>query len=48
MLRFSGDVSSNSHDAVLGTYETVDKSQPVLLDFYCLEYINSSGITLVH
>ncbi len=47
VLRFSGDISSTSHDALLGTYETVSKSQPVLLDFSKVEYINSSGIALV-
>lgn len=47
VLRFSGDISSSSHDALLGTYETVSKSEPVLLDFSKVEYINSSGIALV-
>jgi anti-anti-sigma factor len=47
VLRFSGDISSGSHDALLGTYQTVNKSQPVLLDFSKVEYINSSGIALV-
>ena len=47
VLRFSGDISSNSHDALLGTYTTVSKSLPVLLDFSKVEYINSSGIALV-
>lgn len=47
VLRFSGDISSTSHDALLGTYETVSKTQPVLLDFSKVEYINSSGIALV-
>jgi anti-sigma B factor antagonist len=47
VLRFSGDISSNSHDALLGTYEMVSKSQPVLLDFSKVDYINSSGIALV-
>jgi anti-sigma B factor antagonist len=47
VLRFSGDISSGSHDALLGTYETVSKSQPVLLDFSKVDYINSSGIALV-
>ena len=47
VLRFSGDISSTSHDALLGTYETVSKSQPVLLDFSKVDYINSSGIALV-
>jgi anti-anti-sigma factor len=47
VLRFSGDISSSSHDALLGTYETVNKSKPVLLDFSKVDYINSSGIALV-
>jgi anti-sigma B factor antagonist len=47
VLRFSGDISSTSHDALLGTYETVSKSDPVLLDFSKVDYINSSGIALV-
>lgn len=47
VLRFLGDISSTSHDAVLGSYETVNKSQPVLLDFSRVEYINSSGIALI-
>jgi anti-anti-sigma factor len=47
VLRFSGDISSSSHDALLGTYETVTKSDPVLLDFSKVDYINSSGIALV-
>jgi anti-sigma B factor antagonist len=47
VLRFSGDISSSSHDALLGTYETVTKSEPVLLDFSKVDYINSSGIALV-
>ena len=46
VLRFSGDISG-SHDALLGTYGTVSKAQPVLLDFSKVEYINSSGIALV-
>jgi anti-anti-sigma factor len=47
VLRFTGDISSSSHDALLGTYETVNKSEPVLLDFSKVDYINSSGIALV-
>lgn len=47
VMRFSGDISSGSHDALLGTYATVNKSQPVLLDFSKVDYINSSGIALV-
>jgi anti-sigma B factor antagonist len=47
VLRFTGDISSTSRDAVLGTYEGVLKSRPVLIDFSKVEYINSSGIALV-
>jgi anti-sigma B factor antagonist len=47
VLRFTGDISSSSHDALLGIYQTVSKSQPVLLDFTKVDYINSSGIALV-
>ena len=47
VLRFTGDISSTSRDTVLGTYEGVGKSRPVLIDFSKVEYINSSGIALV-
>jgi anti-sigma B factor antagonist len=47
VLRFTGDISSSSRDTVLGTYEGVGKSRPVLIDFSKVEYINSSGIALV-
>ena len=47
VLRFTGDISSSSRDAVLGTYEGVVKNRPVLIDFSKVEYINSSGIALV-
>ena len=47
VLRFTGDISSTSRDTVLGTYESVLKSRPVLIDFSKVEYINSSGIALV-
>ena len=47
VLRFTGDISSSSRDTVLGTYEGVTKSRPVLIDFSKVEYINSSGIALV-
>lgn len=46
-LRFSGDMSSNSRDAVLGSYESASKAKPILLDFSKVDYINSSGIALV-
>lgn len=49
VLRFEGDISSTSKDAVLGTYQSLPKetAKLVLLDFTKVEYINSSGIALV-
>ncbi len=49
VLRFSGDISSTSRDAVLGTYSRLDRmhTRAVLLDFSKVDYINSSGIALV-
>ncbi len=49
VLRFSGDISSTSRDAVLGTYSRLDRNnaRAVLLDFSKVDYINSSGIALV-
>jgi anti-anti-sigma factor len=49
VLRFEGDISSTSKDAVLGTYQTLPKATTkiVLLDFTKVDYINSSGIALV-
>jgi anti-sigma B factor antagonist len=48
-LRFSGDISSASKDAVVGTYQALDKAthKHLLLDFKGVEYLNSSGIALV-
>ena len=48
-LRFDGDISSTSKEAVLGTYQALTKATVrfVLLDFTKVEYINSSGIALV-
>jgi anti-sigma B factor antagonist len=48
-LRFSGDVSSASKDAIVGTYQALDKAshKTILLDFKGVEYLNSSGIALV-
>ena len=49
VLRFEGDISSTSRDAVLGTYQALPKSDVkiILLDFTKVDYINSSGIALV-
>lgn len=48
-LHFTGDISSASRDAVVGTYAALNKAaeQPVLLDFAGVDYLNSSGIALV-
>jgi anti-sigma B factor antagonist len=48
-LRFTGDISSASKDAVVGTFQALDKAshQLILLDFKGVEYLNSSGIALV-
>ena len=49
VLRFEGDISSASKDAVIGSYQGLSKTtvKTVLLDFTKVEYINSSGIALV-
>ncbi len=49
VLRFDGDISSASKDAVIGTYQGLPKAtvKTILLDFTKVEYINSSGIALV-
>ena len=48
-LRYTGDISSASRDAVVDSYEALDKtsSPSVVLDFKGVEYLNSSGIALV-
>ena len=47
VLRFTGDISSTSKESVLGAWQNVAGSSPVLLDFTKVEYINSSGIALI-
>jgi anti-anti-sigma factor len=48
VLRFSGDITSASQPAVMGTYEGLpDIAKRILLDFSKVEYLNSSGIALV-
>jgi anti-sigma B factor antagonist len=49
VLRFEGDISSSSKDAVIGSYHTLSKEtvKTIMLDFTKVEYINSSGIALV-
>ena len=49
VLRFEGDIASTSKEAVLGTYQALNKdtAKIILLDFTKVDYINSSGIALV-
>jgi anti-anti-sigma factor len=48
VLRFSGDITSASQPAVMGTYEGLpDTTKRILLDFSKVEYLISSGIALV-
>jgi anti-anti-sigma factor len=49
VLRFEGDIASTSKDAVLGSYQALNKASNkiILLDFTKVDYINSSGIALV-
>jgi anti-anti-sigma factor len=48
VLRFSGDITSLSKDAVLGTYHSLPSAaKRILLDMSKVDYINSSGIALV-
>jgi anti-sigma B factor antagonist len=48
ILRFEGDITSASEDAVLGKYRALDAGvKNILLDFSKVPYLNSSGIALV-
>ena len=48
VLRFTGDITSASQPAVLGTYQGISEStKNILLDFSGVDYLNSSGIALV-
>ncbi len=48
VLRFAGDISSASKEAVVGTYQALDPGvKLVLFNFSEVEYLNSSGIALV-
>lgn len=47
-MRFEGDITSTSSDAVLGKYNALEAgTKTVLLDFSKVPYLNSSGIALV-
>jgi anti-anti-sigma factor len=49
IFRFSGDISSASQEAVLGTFQGLPEQSKgrLMLDFTKVDYINSSGIALV-
>lgn len=48
VVRFSGDITSTSRPAVLGTHEGLPEGTTrILLDFSKVEYLNSSGIALI-
>lgn len=49
VIRFEGDITSASKEAVLGTYKALDKEavKRILLDFTKTPYLNSSGIALI-
>lgn len=48
VMRFEGDITSTSEDAVLGKYNSLAAgTKKILLDFSKVPYLNSSGIALV-
>lgn len=48
VLRFEGDITSHSEEAVLGKYRSLDgAAKRILLDFTKVPYLNSSGIALI-
>jgi anti-anti-sigma factor len=48
VLRFEGDITSTSDEAVLGSYRALPPgTSKILLDFSKVPYLNSSGIALV-
>ncbi|HEY4009081.1 MAG TPA: STAS domain-containing protein [Acidobacteriaceae bacterium] len=47
ILVFSGDIASTSKDAMLQAYHGVGEVKKVLLDFSSVDYINSSGISII-
>ena len=48
VMRFEGDITSTSEDAVLGHYRKLPAgTSKILLDFTKVPYLNSSGIALV-
>src|SRR5258708_7894559 len=48
VMRFEGDITSNSENAILGKYrELAAGTARIVLDFSKVPYLNSSGIALV-
>ncbi len=49
VLRFTGDISSASKEAVSGSYAALDGAthRHILLNFKGVQYMNSSGIALI-
>jgi anti-sigma B factor antagonist len=48
ILRYEGDITSTSRDAVLGQYEALPAAvTSILLDLGKVGYLNSSGIALI-
>ena len=48
VMRFEGDITSLSEEAVLGQYNSLSAgTTKILLDFSKVPYLNSSGIALV-
>lgn len=48
VLRFTGDITSASKTAVLGTFQGLPaEAKRVLLDFAAVDYLNSSGIAII-
>jgi anti-sigma B factor antagonist len=48
VLRFTGDITSASKAAVLGTFQGLPAgTKQVLLDFSGVDYLNSSGIAII-
>ncbi len=48
VMRFEGDITSASEEAVLGQYKSLAAgTTKILLDFTKVPYLNSSGIALV-
>jgi anti-sigma B factor antagonist len=48
VMRFEGDITSTSEDAIMGRYRALDPgTKKILLDFSKVTYMNSSGIALI-